>query len=162
MVYIVFENVMWKMEKKLKKRNKGLVCELRGKEDARWFFGGGSSFMERCDFSSALLWWPLLCGAVGWASSFSCFCSCPAAVPGHTQGTLNPDEPSSSADCQHVHSCPCSTVPRVLGLTLDRWYRVIFLFLATCCWSIRSIHWLLYGDFWKCRLTQTGAVGMWI
>lgn len=41
--------------KKKKKQTKVLVCELGGKGDGRWLFGGSSSFPERCDFPSALL-----------------------------------------------------------------------------------------------------------
>lgn len=42
------------MEKN-KTQNKVLVCELGGKEDVRWLFGGVTFFLERCGFSSALL-----------------------------------------------------------------------------------------------------------
>lgn len=52
-VYIVFENVMWKMEKKIKNETKGWCVSCMGR---KMWDGGGSSFMERCDFSSALLW----------------------------------------------------------------------------------------------------------
>lgn len=122
--------------KKNKNQTKVLVCELGGK-DVRWLFGGGRSFLERCDFSSALLRRGQSPGGAVTHTVSRRFCSHPAAAPFRSQGRPNPDGPSSFPDCHHVHGCPCSAVSLVFGLTLGRWYGVVFLWLLAvgvlCC-----------------------------